>query len=400
MSRALYGPNGFFVSGAGPAGHFRTSANASPVLAAAVLRLLTRVDAALGQPPRLDFVDVGAGRGELLTGVLAVAPTALRDRLRPVAVEVAPRPPFLPAEIDWQEALPDRVTGLMIATEWLDNVPLDVVAGDRYVEVDPVSGAERPGEPIEAADAAWLDRWWPSLLCTPEGSTGSGATGAPRQGAEQGAAHADAGHGAARAGAEKGAPHAGAEQGAPPAGAEQGAPPAGAEQGAAHAGAEQGEPRREVGRARDEAWAGAVAAVERGLAVAVDYGHLLDARPFDGTLAGYQAGRQVAPVPDGSRDVTAHVAIDAVALAGSTVARRAYTLMTQRQALKALGADGGRPPISLAGSDPAGYVRALAAASAAAELMTPGGLGDHWWLLQPVGIDDWTWDDGRHAGSP
>ncbi|GIF65111.1 hypothetical protein Ais01nite_31460 [Asanoa ishikariensis] len=322
MSRALYGPHGFFVSGAGPAGHFRTSANASPVLAAAVLRLLHRVDEALGRPGRLDLVDVGAGRGELLTGVLAVAPTDLRDRLRPVAVEVAPRPAFLPDELDWLEAPPERITGLLIATEWLDNVPLDVVDGDHYVEVDPATGDERPGAPIDPADAAWLDRWWPSRT------------------------------------------------------------------------------RREVGRGRDEAWAGAVGAVERGLAVAVDYGHLLDQRPFDGTLTGYRDGRQVPPVPDGSRDVTAHVAVDAVAAAGSGVAGRPYRLMTQRQALRALGADGGRPPISLASTDPAGYVRALAAASAVAELTAPAGLGDHWWLFQPVGIDDWTWDDGAYAGSP
>lgn len=56
------------------------------------------------------------------------------------------------------------------------------------------------------------------------------------------------------------------------------------------------------------------------------------------------------------------------------------------EALRALGADGGRPPLSLAGSDPAGYVRALAAASAVAELTDPAGLGGHWWLRQPVGI--------------
>jgi SAM-dependent MidA family methyltransferase len=325
MSRALYGPHGFFVSGAGPAGHFRTSANSSPIMAAAVLRLLARVDDLLGRPGRLDFVDVGAGRGELLTGVLAGAPSGLRDRLHPIAVELAPRPSFLADEIDWRDALPDRIAGLLIATEWLDNVPLDVVEGDRYVEVDPATGHERPGGPVDAADAAWLERWWPPML---DGQ------------------------------------------------------------------------RREVGRGRDTAWAGAVGAVERGLAVAVDYGHLLDRRPVDGTLTGYREGRQVPPVPDGSRDVTAHVALDAVALAGSAVAGRPYQLITQRRALRALGADGGRPPISLAGVDPVGYVRALAAASAAAELTATGGLGDHWWLLQPVGIDGWAWDDGEHAGSP
>ncbi|HYN92933.1 MAG TPA: hypothetical protein VES42_03695, partial [Pilimelia sp.] len=54
MAAALYGPGGFFVAGppagAGPVGHFRTSAHVAPALAAAVLRLVTAVDAALGQP--------------------------------------------------------------------------------------------------------------------------------------------------------------------------------------------------------------------------------------------------------------------------------------------------------------------------------------------------------------
>lgn len=31
-------------------------------------------------------------------------------------------------------------------------------------------------------------------------------------------------------------------------------------------------------------------------------------------------------------------------------------------------------------------MRALAAASAAAELTDPAGLGGHWWLWQPVGL--------------
>jgi hypothetical protein len=100
-------------------------------------------------------------------------------------------------------------------------------------------------------------------------------------------------------------------------------------------------------------------------------------------LTGYRDGRQVQPLPDGSTDVTAHVAMDAIAAAGG----HPYSLVTQREALAALGVDGGRPAIDLAHADPAGYVRALAAAGAAAELTDPAGLGGHWWLLQTVGID-------------
>ncbi|MEU3454120.1 SAM-dependent methyltransferase [Micromonospora sp. NPDC006766] len=326
MERALYGPDGFFVTGTGPAAHFRTSVHASPVFSSCLLRLLTSLDLALGHPARLDVVDVGAGRGELLRALLAgvsgehaAGSVPLTDRVRLTAVERAPRPHDLPAGIDWTTEIPAGITGLLIATEWLDNVPLDVAVrtadGWRYLLVDPATGAEREGDPATADDVAWLTHWWPTPTPTPDAME-----------------------------------------------------------------------RAEVGRVRDEAWAGAVSKVERGLALAVDYGHLRDGRPAGGTLTGYRAGRQVPPVPDGSCDVTAHVAIDSVASAGERIARCAYTMVSQREALRALGADGGRPPLSLASRDPAGYLRALAAASAVAELTDPAGLGGHWWLIQPIGI--------------
>ena len=73
MQAALYGPGGFYARGEPPARHFRTSVHVSPGYAAAVLELLREVDAGLGWPERIDLVDVGAGRGELLEQVLAAA---------------------------------------------------------------------------------------------------------------------------------------------------------------------------------------------------------------------------------------------------------------------------------------------------------------------------------------
>lgn len=151
MSRALYGPGGFFVAGTGPADHFRTSVHASPAFATALLRLVTEVDAALGHPSRLDVVDVGAGRGELLHALLAsvgvavgVSVRSLRDepssgtvrpslaeRIRFTAVEYADRPEDLPEEINWTAEIPTEITGVLLATEWLDNVPLDVASTHR-----------------------------------------------------------------------------------------------------------------------------------------------------------------------------------------------------------------------------------------------------------------------------
>ncbi len=310
---ALYGPDGFFHRPEGPAGHFTTSVHASPRYAAAVAELLARVDRALGGPGELALVDVGAGRGELLTGVLERVPAGLAGRLTPYAVERAARPDGLDPRIRWCAEPPRGVSGLLFANEWLDNVPVEVAETDehgvpRYVLVSP-HGAERLGGPVAGADAEWLDLWWPI----------AGAPGA----------------------------------------------------------------RAEIGLPRDAAWAEAVGSLARGVAVAVDYAHQRATRPPFGTLTGYRAGREVDPVPDGSCDLTSHVALDACAAA---VGAAGCLLLSQRDALRDLGVGGTRPPLSLASSDPAGYVRALAEASQAAELTAAGGLGDFGWLVRSVGV--------------
>ena len=308
---ALYGPEGFYRRPEGPAGHFRTSVHASALFSGAVARLLCRVDEALDRPATLDFVDLAAGRGELVTGVLAALPAEVAARVRAYAVEIADRPEGLDPRVEWLAEPPKGVTGLLFANEWLDNVPVEVA------EVDPAGvprlvlvredGTERLGEPLSGAEAEWLARWWPP---------------APEEGL-----------------------------------------------------------RAEIGLPRDTAWASAVAVVDRGLAIAVDYAHTRDTRPPFGTLTGFREGRGTAPVPDGSCDITAHVALDACALPGAR-------LLTQRAALRALGVTGARPPLTLASTDPTAYVRALASAGEAAELTAPGGLGDFGWLVQPVGIPD------------
>lgn len=89
-------------------------------------------------------------------------------------------------------------------------------------------------------------------------------------------------------------------------------------------------------------------------------------------------------MPDGSCDLTSHVALDACAAAGAG-AGAPPELLSQREALHRLGVSGGRPPLALASADPAGYVRALASAGEAAELTARGGLGDFGWLMQRGG---------------
>jgi SAM-dependent MidA family methyltransferase len=143
--------------------------------------------------------------------------------------------------------------------------------------------------------------------------------------------------------------------------------------------------RAEVGRARDQAWAALVRCAPGSLLVAVDYAHDVRARPAVGTLAGFREGRACPPVPDGSCDVTAHVALDAVAAAGTAAGATASALTTQRAALRALGVDARRPPSADAAVDPRGYLAALQRAGSAAELLDPGGLGGFGWLVQSTG---------------
>lgn len=313
---ALYGPGGFYRGPEGPAGHFRTSVHASPLYARAVALLLHHVDEALGHPPALDFVDMGAGRGELTVGVLAALPSDVAARTRAYGVDLAERPAGLPDRVTWLAEPPARITGLLFANEWLDNVPVEVAETDaagvtRTVLVRP-DGTELPGPPVAGAEAGWLARWWPL-----EGAVGL---------------------------------------------------------------------RGEIGLPRDEAWASAVSRLERGLAVAVDYVHTAAARPPFGTLTGFREGRETTPVPDGTCDITAHVAVDACARAGEEAVSEPSLVVSQRTALQALGISGVRPPLSLASTDPAAYVRALAHAGEGAELTAQGGLGDFGWLTQPVGM--------------
>ena len=89
-------------------------------------------------------------------------------------------------------------------------------------------------------------------------------------------------------------------------------------------------------------------------------------------------------MPDGTRDLTAHVALDACAGAGEAAGATATVLTAQGEALRGLGVGGARPGRTEAERDPAGYLAALARAGEAAELTDPGGLGGFGWLQQAI----------------
>ena len=174
---ALYGRDGFYARGERPAAHFRTSVHVSPRYAEAILALLRHTDEALGHPDRIDLVDIGAGQGELLGQVLRLAQqlpagtgpagpwSSFPQRITAQAIEIAPRPPGADERIQWASVLPARIRGLVIASEWLDNIPVDVAEltpdGPRIMLVDPGSGAEQPGPAAGPAEQEWLRRWWP-----------------------------------------------------------------------------------------------------------------------------------------------------------------------------------------------------------------------------------------------
>ncbi|MFL6100034.1 MAG: SAM-dependent methyltransferase [Actinomycetales bacterium] len=311
-SDALYGSHGFYRRTEGPRGHFETSANALGGETALLAQALARLATANGCRR---VVDVGAGRGELMVA-LAAGPGADLDLL---AVDVVPRPAGLADGVGWLEspggaALPAALDGLE-DTLVLAHEWLDVVPCE-VLEVD-AAGVPRVVE---------VDRYGVERL-------GDRADQAVRDAWQW---------------------------------SEQWWPLPYPAPGV----------RVEVGLSRDAAWAGLLSRVRSGLVVAVDYGHTAEARPAGGTLAAHRAGRLVPPVPDGSCDLTAHVAWDSL-LAGCSPAR----LTTQRAALSELGLDGRRPAADPA--DPT-YLLELQRASAAATLLDPGGLGGLGWLIRPV----------------
>jgi len=129
--------------------------------------------------------------------------------------------------------------------------------------------------------------------------------------------------------------------------------------------------RAEIGSPREAAWRDLTARLTRGAALAIDYGHMKGRRPVAGTMNGFRDGREIPPIPDATRDITAHVAVDAI---------ECDHRERQRDALLRLGLDPSLPPIPMAFHDPVGYAEALAKASASARLTDPEGLGAHWWL--------------------
>jgi SAM-dependent MidA family methyltransferase len=307
---ALYGPGGFYRQPAGPAAHFRTAVHAAaPTLAAALARLARRHGCRA-------VVDLGAGRGELATALAAAAPDLALH-----AVDVVERPEPLPAAVGWTRADPFSGNGL---PPWPDRFAEHVlVVGWELLDVIPC--------PVLEVDDDGRLR---AVLVDPR-------TGAERLG------------GLAREVLDLAEQQWSARWWPLPADVAPGT-------------------RVEVGLARDRLWAAVAGRVRSGLLLAVDYAHTAADRPPGGSLSAFRSGRQVPPRPDGSCDLTAEVALDAVEAAARQAGAGAGRAIRQVDALRDLLP--GRPDD---GPDSFDQV--------AAELVDPGGLGGFSWLLQPVG---------------
>ncbi|WP_345508242.1 SAM-dependent methyltransferase [Terrabacter aeriphilus] len=323
---ALYAAGrGFYVAGGGPAAHFTTATHrpTGALLAEALL--------AVPEHPVRVVVDVGAGRGELATHLVGALASGSRyaaapghagppppDGVRVVAVDVVARPPGLDERVEWL-----RSPGGGALPEQLDDLEDALVVAHEWLDVVPctVAQVDPHGELREVlVDPVTGAETFGDLLEQPD-----------------------------------------------------------REWCAAHWPTTTPGDRVEVGLERDRAWAELVSRVRSGTLVAVDYGHTATARPDGGSLTAYVGGRQSHPVPDGSCDLTAHVAVDTLA---------ADTVRTQRDALRALGLRGAVPPHATATADPLGYLAALEQASAEARLLDADGFGAFWWAVRRVGAPD------------
>src|SRR6478752_7020911 len=161
--RALYGPGGFY-RGPGPRAHFTTATHGA--LGSALAQALATLARERGLR---HVVDMGAGRGELVSHLHAADPG-----LALTGVDVVPRPDDLPGSAQWLVSpggseLPDELAGLtdalVVAHEWLDVVPCPIAEVNddgilRHRLVDPETGEESWGPPVAGADLEWAGRHW------------------------------------------------------------------------------------------------------------------------------------------------------------------------------------------------------------------------------------------------
>lgn len=334
---AMLGPEGFWHR-EDPSEHFHTAVgdSADPHLAAQFARTLMWVARKAGPPihrnrgplvgaadrpaPLVGMVDLGAADGALLRAVAAEQPDWSL-----LGVDVRPAPE-LPAAATWAQALWD-----VRASCW-------TTAAGRPAPAAPWAEHARSG-PLLVVAHEWLDEL-PCRVARRHGHDDwellgpDGPTGATPDAEESAWLHTWAGDAEIV----------------------------------------------EIGLTRDRAWAAIARDLPAGsLLMAVDYGHVRETRPSQGSLVGYRHGRLVPPVPDGHTNITAPVAIDALAAAvehvpGTVVRLRAQQAQVVTDSAPELGPEEGATPLA-----------ALMAANRRRVLADPARFGANWWLVHHVG---------------
>src|SRR5215471_1573683 len=166
MDLALYAPGlGYYAAGAtkfGAAGDFVTAPEMTPLFARA---LATQVAAILAASKRREILELGGGSGRLAADLLVAL--ASRDVLPSRYAILEPSPDLRSrqrttitrdaaahlARVQWIDALPDSIDGVVIANEVLDAMPAHLIArtADAWLE----RGVEWD---VESAAFEWADR--------------------------------------------------------------------------------------------------------------------------------------------------------------------------------------------------------------------------------------------------
>lgn len=305
---ALYGPDGFYRRAA-PAEHFATSAQGLGSSGELLAEALLEL---AGRHGLTRIVEVAAGRGELLTALTAAWTRRPATPHSPVTsllgLDVVERPDGLPPTVSWL-----RSPGGAALPDVLTGLTDTLVVAHEWLDVVPCPVA------VRGADGSWRH-----VLVAENGGE---RPGPPVEGPQL-------------------------------------------EWLSLHV--PDHVERAEIGLPRDTAYADLVSRVETGLVLIVDYGHTAGTRPPGGTLTGYRDGSQVRAVPDGSCDLTAHVAVDSLG---------ADQLRTQREMLHELLGPAELPPHELSRTDPTAYLHLLTRANLQATLTSSTGLGGFWWAM-------------------
>lgn len=161
MERALYDPeHGFYESGqAGRrGGHFITSPEVGPLFGAVLARMLDRRWDELDRPDPFTVIDAGAGPGTLARTVSKSQPGCM-PALRWINVERSAAGRAAHTMGDSRADMPDGpITGVIVANELLDNLPLRLFDPDGREVGDRGPNPETRLTPRQERASAWLSK--------------------------------------------------------------------------------------------------------------------------------------------------------------------------------------------------------------------------------------------------